>query len=99
MLLQVAMQQAATDPATGAIDMDAIYTGITASDRRAQDHLAKEIKDMLMRKLSHSALYVRYTVATELEVKWPWAVLHTILAQIAMVCCCYWTKLQFMFEA
>eukprot|EP00891_Asterochloris_glomerata_P005527 jgi/Astpho2/5527/fgenesh1_pm.00079_%23_8_t len=47
-LIKVAMQQAATDPTTGAIDMDAIYTGITASDRRAADQLSSEIKQLLI---------------------------------------------------
>ena len=35
---------------TGAIDMDAIYTGITASDRRAADQLSTEIKQLLIGK-------------------------------------------------
>ena len=46
--LQVALQQAATDPVTGAIDMDLIQTGVSASERVARAQLAQEIKTLLI---------------------------------------------------
>lgn len=46
--LQVALQQAATDPVTGAIDMDLIQTGVSASERIARAQLAQEIKALLI---------------------------------------------------
>ena len=45
---QVAIQQAATDPVTGAIDMDLIQTGVSASERIARGQLAQEIKKLLI---------------------------------------------------
>ena len=45
---QVALQQAATDPVTGAIDMDLIQTGVSASERIARAQLAQEIKQLLI---------------------------------------------------
>jgi hypothetical protein len=44
----VALQQAATDPVTGAIDMDLIQTGVSASERIARAQLAQEIKALLL---------------------------------------------------
>ncbi|CAL8467630.1 g7168 [Coccomyxa elongata] len=49
-LMQVAIQQAATDPVTGAIDMDLIQTGVSASERIARGQLAQEIKKLLISK-------------------------------------------------
>ena len=46
--MQVAIQQAATDPVTGAIDMDLIQTGVSASERIARGQLAQEIKKLLI---------------------------------------------------
>lgn len=43
----MAIQQAATDPVTGAIDMDLIQTGVSASERIARGQLAQEIKKLL----------------------------------------------------
>ena len=45
---QVAIQQAATDPVTGAIDMDLIQTGVSATERMARQQLAQEIKTLLI---------------------------------------------------
>lgn len=42
------MAQSATDPTTGTIDYDLLATGISASDRRAQDQLGAEIKQLLL---------------------------------------------------
>ena len=44
---QVAMQQAATDPTTGAIDMDKILTGISATDRTKLDQIASALMSIL----------------------------------------------------
>ncbi|KAK9816651.1 hypothetical protein WJX72_003304 [[Myrmecia] bisecta] len=46
-LMRVALQQSATDPTTGAIDMDKIMTGFSASDRMHQEALATEIRALL----------------------------------------------------
>ncbi|KAK9834116.1 hypothetical protein WJX84_003949 [Apatococcus fuscideae] len=46
-LMQVAMQQAATDPTTGAIDMDKILTGISATDRTKLDQIASALMSIL----------------------------------------------------
>lgn len=55
--MQVALQQSATDPNTGTIDMDCITTGMTSSDRRAQEQLANELRELLTSKYSiHSCL-------------------------------------------
>ncbi len=52
--MQVALQQAATDPVTGAIDMDLIQTGVSASERVARAQLAQEIKTLLISKRPYS---------------------------------------------
>ncbi|KAL3142605.1 hypothetical protein ABBQ38_002922 [Trebouxia sp. C0009 RCD-2024] len=46
-LMKVALQQSATDPTTGTIDMDCITTGMTSSDRRAREQLANELRELL----------------------------------------------------
>ena len=46
-LMNVATHKAATDPRTGAIDMDMITTGRTALGRQEQVALAKELQNML----------------------------------------------------
>ena len=51
--MQVALQQAATDPVTGAIDMDLIQTGVSASERIARGQLAQEIKTLLISECAH----------------------------------------------
>ena len=43
-LMNVALQQSATDKSTGLIDMDNIMTGLSALGRRRRDELASEIK-------------------------------------------------------
>lgn len=52
MSAQVAIQQAATDPVTGAIDMDLIQTGVSTSERIARAQLAQEIKKLLLSERS-----------------------------------------------
>lgn len=46
--VQVAMQQSATDPVTGAIDMDMIQTGVSASARIALQQIAQEVQTLLI---------------------------------------------------
>ena len=46
---QGALQQAATDPLTGTIDMDKILTGTSASERTARAQLAQELSALLLR--------------------------------------------------
>ena len=49
--LQAAMQDTAIDPETGAIDMDIINTGISSSRRTLRSDLAKELRELLLRRL------------------------------------------------
>ncbi len=41
------MQQSATDPTTGTIDMDCINIGVSSCDRRARDQLSNEVLALL----------------------------------------------------
>ncbi|KAI4375689.1 hypothetical protein MLD38_013530 [Melastoma candidum] len=50
-LLEVAMQQSATDHSTGTIDMDLITTGVSASERMRRDNLASATRNIIMEKL------------------------------------------------
>ncbi|KAM7263354.1 hypothetical protein ACFE04_001037 [Oxalis oulophora] len=50
-LLEVAMQQSATDHATGTIDMDLITTGVSASERMRRENLASSTRNIIMEKL------------------------------------------------
>ncbi|CAL5219531.1 g1382 [Coccomyxa viridis] len=63
-LMQVALQQAATDPVTGAIDMDLIQTGVSASERVARAQLAQEIKTLLISK-PHGMTFDELTKAVQ----------------------------------
>ncbi|GAQ79584.1 DNA replication licensing factor MCM4 component [Klebsormidium nitens] len=47
-LLRVAMQQAATDPTTGAIDMDLITTGVSASERSKRGQLTIALRNWIL---------------------------------------------------
>ncbi|MED6181332.1 DNA replication licensing factor, mcm4 component [Stylosanthes scabra] len=47
-LLEVAMQQSATDHSTGTIDMDLITTGVSASERMRREALSQFCDDALM---------------------------------------------------
>ena len=49
------MQQAATDPRTGTIDMDKILTGFSASDRRQRQQLADALRGILAGRPSRRA--------------------------------------------
>jgi len=47
-LIKIALQQAATDPETGVIDMGLISTGITNTSRIKLTHLSDTIKNILV---------------------------------------------------
>ncbi|KAH7517765.1 hypothetical protein FEM48_Zijuj09G0099100 [Ziziphus jujuba var. spinosa] len=50
-LLEVAMQQSATDHSTGTIDMDLITTGISASERLRRENLLLATRNIIMEKM------------------------------------------------
>ncbi|XP_071715037.1 DNA replication licensing factor MCM4 [Rutidosis leptorrhynchoides] len=50
-LLEVALQQSATDHATGTIDMDLITTGVSASERMRRDNLVALARNVIMEKM------------------------------------------------
>ncbi|KAK9165391.1 hypothetical protein Scep_000582 [Stephania cephalantha] len=50
-LLEVAMQQSATDHSTGIIDMDLITTGISASERMRRENLLSATRNLIMEKM------------------------------------------------
>ncbi|KAK9287112.1 hypothetical protein L1049_015523 [Liquidambar formosana] len=50
-LLDVAMQQSATDHSTGTIDMDLITTGVSASERMRRENLMTATRNIIMEKM------------------------------------------------
>ncbi|CAN4107486.1 unnamed protein product [Withania somnifera] len=50
-LLEVALQQSATDHATGTIDMDLITTGVSASERMRRESLVSTTRNIIMEKM------------------------------------------------
>ncbi|BBN04176.1 DNA replication licensing factor MCM4 [Marchantia polymorpha subsp. ruderalis] len=50
-LMDVALQQSATDHATGTIDMDLITTGVSASERARRSNLVAAVRSMISEKL------------------------------------------------
>ncbi|KAI0522835.1 hypothetical protein KFK09_005220 [Dendrobium nobile] len=50
-LLEVAMQQSATDHSTGTIDMDLIMTGISASERIRRENLVAAARNLVMDRM------------------------------------------------
>ncbi|TKY67597.1 DNA replication licensing factor MCM4 [Spatholobus suberectus] len=50
-LLEVAMQQSATDHSTGTIDMDLITTGVSASERMRRESLLQATRNLIMEKM------------------------------------------------
>ncbi|KAH7575014.1 hypothetical protein JRO89_XS02G0035500 [Xanthoceras sorbifolium] len=50
-LLEVAMQQSATDHSTGTIDMDLITTGVSASERMRRENLVSSTRNVIMEKM------------------------------------------------
>lgn len=50
-LLEVALQQSATDHATGTIDMDLITTGVSASERMRRENLLSATRNIIMEKM------------------------------------------------
>lgn len=51
-LLDVALQQSATDHATGTIDMDLITTGVSASERIRRANLLAALRELIADKIS-----------------------------------------------
>ncbi|CAM0881233.1 unnamed protein product [Alopecurus aequalis] len=64
-LLEVAMQQSATDHATGTIDMDLIMTGVSASERQRRDNLVAAIRNLMMEKMQIGGPLMRMTELLE----------------------------------
>lgn len=58
-LLEVALQQSATDHATGTIDMDLITTGISASERMRREQLLTATRNLIMEKMQLGGPSVR----------------------------------------
>ncbi|KMZ63713.1 DNA replication licensing factor [Zostera marina] len=52
-LLEVAMQQSATDHATGTIDMDLITTGVSASERLRRENVLTATRNLILDKMQH----------------------------------------------
>ncbi|XP_031099337.1 DNA replication licensing factor MCM4 [Ipomoea triloba] len=50
-LLEVALQQSATDHSTGTIDMDLITTGVSASERVRRENLVSATRNIVMEKM------------------------------------------------
>lgn len=50
-LLEVAMQQSATDHSTGTIDMDLITTGVSSSERMKRENLVTAVRNVIMEKV------------------------------------------------
>ncbi|KAL3637352.1 DNA replication licensing factor, mcm4 component [Castilleja foliolosa] len=67
-LLEVAMQQSATDHSTGTIDMDLITTGVSASERMRRENLVSTTRNIIMEKLQHGGPSTRLLELLE-EVK------------------------------
>ncbi len=62
------MQQSATDPTTGTIDMDCINIGVSSSDRRARDQLSNEVLALLKCKLIPTSNQHCGALSTALEI-------------------------------
>ena len=58
-LMRAATQTAATDPTTGAIDMDMITTGRSAADRNLLQHLIESLKHKFSSMVSNQTLEVK----------------------------------------
>eukprot|EP00271_Cylindrocystis_brebissonii_P016004 TRINITY_DN39122_c0_g1_i1.p1 TRINITY_DN39122_c0_g1~~TRINITY_DN39122_c0_g1_i1.p1 ORF type:complete len:333 (-),score=84.43 TRINITY_DN39122_c0_g1_i1:133-1065(-) len=64
-LLEVAMQQSATDPTTGTIDMDLITTGISASERAKRAQIKDAVKEILIDRLAGGGSSMRILAVLE----------------------------------
>ncbi|XP_021286254.1 DNA replication licensing factor MCM4 [Herrania umbratica] len=58
-LLEVAMQQSATDHSTGTIDMDLITTGVSASERMRRENVLSATRNIIMEKVQLGGPSVR----------------------------------------
>ncbi|XP_023003028.1 DNA replication licensing factor MCM4-like [Cucurbita maxima] len=60
-LLEVAMQQSATDHSTGTIDMDLITTGVSASERMRRETILSATHNIIMEKMQLGGPSMRLT--------------------------------------
>ena len=63
-LIKTAMQQAATDPKTGEIDMDIIATGVSATSTKRVKEISDVIKKITVSKINSSDSLTRRTSGT-----------------------------------
>ncbi|KAK6121468.1 hypothetical protein DH2020_044792 [Rehmannia glutinosa] len=76
-LLEVAMQQSATDHSTGTIDMDLITTGVSASERMRRENLASTTRSIIMEKMQLGGPSIRLLeLLEELKKQSPAAEIH-----------------------
>ncbi|CAL5387556.1 unnamed protein product [Camellia sinensis] len=59
-LLEVALQQSATDHSTGTIDMDLITTGVSASERMRRENLLSATRNIIMEKMQIGGSSTRF---------------------------------------
>ncbi|EPS69868.1 hypothetical protein M569_04895, partial [Genlisea aurea] len=64
-LLEVAMQQSATDHSTGTIDMDLITTGISASERMRREKLVSATRNVIMESMQMGGPAIRVSELLE----------------------------------
>ncbi|GLJ06335.1 hypothetical protein SUGI_0036660 [Cryptomeria japonica] len=64
-LLEVALQQSATDHSTGTIDMDLINTGVSASERIRRANLVSSVRILIMEKMQAGGPSTRITELME----------------------------------
>ncbi|XP_020517369.1 DNA replication licensing factor MCM4 [Amborella trichopoda] len=64
-LLKVALQQSATDNATGTIDMDLITTGVSASERIRRENILTATRNLIMEKMQVGGSPTRVTELLE----------------------------------
>ncbi|KAK6121483.1 hypothetical protein DH2020_044774 [Rehmannia glutinosa] len=76
-LLEVAMQQSATDHSTGTIDMDLITTGVSASERMRRENMASTTRSIIMEKMQLGGPSIRLLeLLEELKKQSPAAEIH-----------------------
>ncbi|GAB2267672.1 DNA replication licensing factor, mcm4 component [Dionaea muscipula] len=84
-LLEVAMQQSATDPSTGTIDMDLINTGISTSELIRREHLVSATRDLILEKAQLGGAAIRILeLLEELKKKSPDTEIHLKDVRIAL---------------
>ena len=82
-LLEVALQQSATDHSTGTIGMDLITTGVSASERMRRENLLSATRNISMEKMQIGGASTRFLELLE--------ELASIRASSGLSCCSgYW---------